>query len=384
MREFDGATPAAEVFAHVDHLRSLRGCGDDLVNLLPEQSPIYRGRATGDAERLRGYVLASFEQTGLPESAMAFVIEELESGHTPYVIAAAAKAARGAQTVPAHIVPLLLDAIERVRQSDDVVCFDHIGLTGIGATPTTALMELFRTLAWLGPRARIALTSLKELLERHPPAFSDLVRADAEKAIAAVSRAVQPVAPSCCCDEIAPACSTPPGRMEIDHVELQDQNGDIFSFRDFFAGRPGILTFFYTRCMNPNKCSLTITKLARLQQRVRDEGLHGQINIAAVTYDPAFDSPRRLHQYGANRGMVFDDRTRLMRTTGPFDPFQQCFDLGVGYGSTTVNQHRLDTVVLNALGRPVASFARLQWREEDVLGALKSAPTLAAAAAGGV
>ena len=51
--------------------------------------------------------------------------------------------------------------------------------------------------------------------------------------------------------------------------------------------------------------------------------------------------------------MVFDDRTRLMRTTGPFDPFQQCFDLGVGYGSTTVNQHRLEAVVLNALGRPV-------------------------------
>ena len=113
MREFDGATPAAEVFARVDHLRSLPGCGDDLVNLLPEQSPIYRGRPTGDAERLRGYVLASFEQTGLPESAMAFVIEELESGHTPYVIAAAAKAVRGAQTVPAHIVPLLIDAIER-------------------------------------------------------------------------------------------------------------------------------------------------------------------------------------------------------------------------------------------------------------------------------
>jgi cytochrome oxidase Cu insertion factor (SCO1/SenC/PrrC family) len=384
MREFDGATPAAEVFAHVDYLRSLRGCGDDLVNLLPEQSPIYRGRATGDAERLRGYVLASFEQTGLPESAMAFVIEELESGHTPYVIAAAAKAARGAQTVPAHIVPLLLDAIERVRQSDDVVSFDRTGLTGNGATPTTALMELFRTLAWLGPRARIALTSLKELLERQPPAFSDLVRADAEKAIAAVSRADQPVTPSCCCDEIAPARSTPPGRMEIDHVELQDQNGDIFGFRDFFVGRPSILTFFYTRCMNPNKCSLTITKLARLQQRVRDEGLRGQINIAAVTYDPAFDLPRRLHLYGANRGMVFDDRTRLMRTTGPFDPFQQCFDLGVGYGSTTVNQHRLDTVVLNALGRPVASFARLQWHEEDVLGALKSAPTLAAAAAGSV
>ena len=130
MSSFNGVTPLVDMFAAVDRLRALPGSGDDLVNLLPEQSPIYRGRPTGDAERLRGYVLASFEQTGLPEFAMAFVLEELESGHTPYLIAAAAKAARGAQTVPAHIVPLLLDAIERVRQSDDVVCFDRTGLTG--------------------------------------------------------------------------------------------------------------------------------------------------------------------------------------------------------------------------------------------------------------
>ena len=160
MSSFNGVTPLVDMFAAVDRLRALPGSGDDLVDLLPEQSPIYRGRPTGEAERLRGYVLASFEQTGLPESAMAFVIEELEGGHTPYLIAAAAKAARGAQTLPDHIAPLLLDAIERVRQSDDVVCFDRTGPTGNGATPTTALMELFvRWPGWVRARVSLSLRS---------------------------------------------------------------------------------------------------------------------------------------------------------------------------------------------------------------------------------
>ena len=80
-----------------------------------------------------------------------------------------------------------------------------------------------------------------------------------------------------------------------------------------------------------------------MQALIETEGLRCHYNVAAMTYDPGFDSPDRLRGYGADRGMSFDDRNRLIRTTGPFEPFQHWLDLGVGYGSTTtVNQHRLD------------------------------------------
>jgi cytochrome oxidase Cu insertion factor (SCO1/SenC/PrrC family) len=373
--EFDGNTRVADVLAYVDQLRASPASVDELVDLLPEQSSIYAGRPTGDAELLRGYVLASFEQTGLPQSVMEYVVEDLQSGDNPYVVAAAARAARGAETMPEHIALLLLYAIERIRQVDNVVRLDHAAISENGVKPTTALMELFRTLAKFGPQARIALPALEAMLERHPPVFADDVRAYAEIAVAAISRPHQSTAQSCCADQIMPVPLLPSGTAEIEHVELQDQDGRVFRFRDFFAGRPSILTFFYTRCMNLNKCSLTVTKLARLQQHIRAAGLHGQINVAGVSYDPMFDLPPRLRAYGKNRGMSFDDQTRLMRTTGPFDTFHQRFDLGVGYGTTTVNQHRLDTVLLDNQCHPIASFARVQWREEDILGALKAVLT---------
>ena len=77
-----------------------------------------------------------------------------------------------------------------------------------------------------------------------------------------------------------------------------------------------MVAFFYTRCDNPNKCSLTITKLGRLQRRLADLGLDGRIQTAAITYDPEFDLPARLRAYGENRGVVFSPSDRLFRTRG--------------------------------------------------------------------
>jgi cytochrome oxidase Cu insertion factor (SCO1/SenC/PrrC family) len=381
MRAFDGATPVEDIVAYVDRVRTTPALRDDLVGLLPEQAPIYAGRATNEAERLRGYLLATFETTGLPAAATAYVIEELESGRNTYTVAAAAKGMRGARSPPERAVALLLSAIERLRLSDDFVRFDGCPAASGDRSSTTALMELFRTLAWLGPRAGSAVGVLQAMIEPGAARFSGAVRSEIEKAIAAMSRPAPPEARSCCASEVSPtpaeqaaglsSLSSPEENAES--LELQDQDGAILSFGEFFHGRPGVLTFFYTRCMNPEKCSLNITKLARLQRRIREERLHGQVNIAAVTYDPAFDLPRRLHVYGVDRGMIFDDRNRILRTTGTFEPLLIRFDLGVGFGPVTVNRHRLDLFVLDHTGQPTFTFPRMLWHEDEVLAALKTA-----------
>ncbi len=368
----------ADIIAEVNRLRASPDQRDALAALLAEQSPLYAGRSTGDAERLRSYLLASFESMGLPASAMPFVIEELESGLNPYVVAAAAKALRGARDFPDSVAALLIAAIDRIRSSDDAVDFDFRADRGAADAPVTALMELFRTLAWLGSRAGEAATPLREMLGQQPPCFSAEVRGEIETALAAVSAGSPRVQSHCCATQPSPTSFAPktlPGCIDITATELQDQDGTVFTFADFFPGRPSVLTFFYTRCMNPNKCSLTITKLARLQRLIDAEGLQGRFNVAAMTYDPGFDFPRRLRGYGADRAMSFDGRNRLLRTTGPFAPFQRWLDLGVGYGSTTVNQHRLDIAILDSTGRPHAGVVRQQWDEADALAALKALPS---------
>src|SRR5437016_4842919 len=87
--------PEECVAAWVD---ALRACPEDraaLTLLLPEQAPLYAGRGANAAARLRGYFLAAFERLGLPDVALPYVLDELESGIEAYPVAGAARALRG-------------------------------------------------------------------------------------------------------------------------------------------------------------------------------------------------------------------------------------------------------------------------------------------------
>src|SRR5262249_42056068 len=119
---FGGHTPADAVADFINAARA-SGSADALAALLPESLPLYAGRSTNETARLRGYVLASFEQVGLPEVAVPFVLEELESGREAYLVAAAAKAVRGFSHPCQDIVSYLLIALDNIRLHDDVVTF---------------------------------------------------------------------------------------------------------------------------------------------------------------------------------------------------------------------------------------------------------------------
>jgi protein SCO1/2 len=102
----------------------------DLVTLLDERSSLYEGRGASQVARMRGRVLAAFERVGTPHGALPFILEELENGVRPYLVAAAARALRGLSAPPPALVPLLLQAVRNIRYRDDAISFEH---TGAGA-----------------------------------------------------------------------------------------------------------------------------------------------------------------------------------------------------------------------------------------------------------
>ena len=144
----------AEIAATIVAIRHAPSRREELVALLAEQSPIYRGLSAGAAERLRGFILASFEKTGLPPSALPFVREELQTGINPYTVAAAAKALRGTSEISDDIFALLVAAAERIAGNDDNVQYETIDPVDRVTRRTGALTEIIRTIAASGPRAR--------------------------------------------------------------------------------------------------------------------------------------------------------------------------------------------------------------------------------------
>src|SRR5215208_4220084 len=167
-------TREARVADMVDEARQDPRGRDRLVALLPERSPLYAGRGANAVVRMRGYLIAAFEQLGLPDEALPYVLEELQTGRDAYLVAAAARALRGRDPT-GDAVPFLLRALENIRYADDAVSFAGYRPRWPAPDRTTATEELLETLAWLGEHARPALPALAALGEE-PGAISGPAR----------------------------------------------------------------------------------------------------------------------------------------------------------------------------------------------------------------
>jgi protein SCO1/2 len=365
---------ATDLGALVDALRAEPDSVGDLAALLPENLPLYTGRSAAEMTRFRGYLLAAFAETGLPDAALPYVVESLEAGHGPDEVAGAAIGLRGLGASSVDVATPLLRAVENLAGADVTVSFECYRPAWPYAQPTTALTEVVRTIGLLGEQAAPAVARLAELVGQ-PERFPDALRAEMRRVVDAAA------ADSGCCGSGTCACCAAPVEARSPGPEpaaddgptatvLEDQDGRTTTFDEFFPGRPAVVAFFYTRCDNPRKCSLTVTKLAALQRSVEARGLAGAVRIAAITYDPAFDLSDRLRLYGADRGVRFGEHVRFFRVPSGFDEVRRHFDLGVNYGAATVNRHRTEVFVLDPKGGVAQGFSRVQWDVDAVLGVL--------------
>jgi protein SCO1/2 len=252
------------------------------------------------------------------------------------------------------------------------VSFENYGEYAVSSTGTSAVRELLVTLAWLGPHARGVLHEVESVRG----GISKKLLVDLDRAVKAIRGGDQVDAPgtsgTCCSLPSALSASSRAigsrsGCEPIESVVFEDHNGVVLTFETFFKGHPSIVVFFYTRCDNPLKCSLTVTKLANIQKLLAARGLANQIHTAAITYDPAFDLPDRLRGYGQNRGVLLDARHRMLRTVDGLDALRAHFKLGVNFIESLVNRHRIEAYVLDAGARIAASFERIHWDEQRVV-----------------
>jgi cytochrome oxidase Cu insertion factor (SCO1/SenC/PrrC family) len=291
----------------------------DLLTLLREDASIYAGRGAIEAERLRAFVMECVSRAGLAPEALPFIREELETATDPYAVAAAARAVRSLRLLPPDIEDLLHGAAHRIGVVDELVHLDSYPAPP-AADGRSAVAEIQET-----------LTVIESIGTQHAqPTLQTGAPKDALR--------------------------------RLRDVELEDQDGEVMPLGQLLLGQPSAVAFFYTRCMNPNKCSRTVTQLATLQGLLADANAF----VAAITYDPAYDSRARLRRYGEDRGFRFGPRARLLRSTGSFEPIRQALQLNVGYGDVTVNRHAVELLVTDEAGDLVSFQARQSWNEREV------------------
>jgi protein SCO1 len=77
--------------------------------------------------------------------------------------------------------------------------------------------------------------------------------------------------------------------------------------------RPTAITFFYTRCDNPNKCACTVGKFGALQRKLAERKIADKSRLLVFTFEPDFDTPDALRSYAASFDLRLDDNALMLR-----------------------------------------------------------------------
>jgi cytochrome oxidase Cu insertion factor (SCO1/SenC/PrrC family) len=333
----------------------------ELVARLHEGSSVYAGRGSAASGRLRAQTFAAFAVVGLPADAVPYVVEALRTELNPEVVAGAARATRGWIGVDPDLADALLQGLRNLRGHDAPV---DLGV------PSTALCEVLAALRVQPSVERGLLEGLRKLQAEGAAAWEARVRQALTETIEVLQRRVE--IGTFRLEGSGPTMTEPvedPASGELTGVVVEDQDGTRLNLADYLGRASTAVAFFYTRCANPYKCSLTVTKLADLQQRL-DELRVVDWQLAAISYDPGYDRPSRLAAYGRARGLHFDDRTRMLRAVEGHDRMRAWFGLRVGYNGSIVNQHGVELYLVDPGLRIEKTWARIPWEVEDVAKAL--------------
>lgn len=155
-------------------------------------------------------------------------------------------------------------------------------------------------------------------------------------------------------------------RLKGMDIRYADQDGQTGVLGDLM-NKPVVIAFFYTRCQNAAKCSMTMSRLAVLQQTLRARGLDSRARLLAITYEPQFDTSERMHRFGSDRGLAFGPDARALRIeTDELRQLVEIIEAPVNYNAGWVNTHGVELTLFDGRGRLVRKYHTIGWTNNVV------------------
>jgi protein SCO1/2 len=337
-----------------------------LLPLLRHDHPVYGQRSTNAVIRIRGYLMAAFAQTGLPANAVGELLAELDSAHSPYLVAGAAIGLRGVRKPDASIMSALLNAIHRMQYGDDAVCFEQFKPDWQRHVGKSALTELLLSVEKFSVQLPIPAKDLQQLTTKVRVSADGRVVcnriADLQR-----KREIDSKASDDCCGQPLPRRRKfLSASRSFKGIRVQDQEGQYHLLSDLMNNKPTLLTFFYTRCDNVYRCSLTITRLGRLQKVLQQAGITREVQLLAISFDAAYDLPFRMGAFAHHRGFRCHEQASCVRVDSGMEHLLGCLQPGVNFNDGLVNQHAVTFFLFDRSGFLKRRFSSTAWDEEQL------------------
>jgi len=167
---------------------------------------------------------------------------------------------------------------------------------------------------------------------------------------------------------------------EVPDFTLVNQDGKPIRMAQY-KGKALALTFIYTRCPDPNQCSLMSANFAAIEKELQaDAAVQAKTHLLSITFDPEYDTPKVLRSYGASQtGRFSDEKFQHWEfAAGSKDEVKKIAEFfGVKYfkdseSGTEKLIHSLRTAVINPQGKLVKLYRGNEWKATEVANDLKT------------
>ncbi|MDQ5846968.1 MAG: SCO family protein [Acidobacteriota bacterium] len=162
---------------------------------------------------------------------------------------------------------------------------------------------------------------------------------------------------------------------EIPNYRLINQDGKTIRIHDY-KGKPLLLTFIFTRCQDPDQCTLMSSNFATINQELQKQPeLYGKTHLLSISFDPEYDTPKVLRSYGAAFTGKYADETFetwefASGTADEVKGIAQFFGLRYYRDEQTGKEqmiHSLRTALIGPDSKVVKIYRGNDWKPEEVL-----------------
>ena len=165
----------------------------------------------------------------------------------------------------------------------------------------------------------------------------------------------------------------------IPDFQLVNQDGKPIHLSQY-AGKALALTFVYTRCPQPDQCTLMSNNFAVIDQELQKQpDVYAKTHLLTISFDPDYDSPKVMRSYGASHTGRYSDETfqHWEFATGSSDQVKgiaQFFGLRYFHDTESGEDqviHSLRTAVIGTDGKLFKLYRGNEWKPAEIVDDLK-------------
>jgi protein SCO1/2 len=167
---------------------------------------------------------------------------------------------------------------------------------------------------------------------------------------------------------------------EVPDFGLVNQDGKRIHLAQY-RGKTLLITFVYTRCPQPDQCTLMSNNFAAIDKALQNQPeTYDKTHLLTISFDPDYDTPKVLRSYGASHTGRYANETfqHWEFVSGSKDEVKgiaQFFGLRY-YHDTESNDeqviHSMRTAIVGPDGKVIKLYRGNEWKPEEVLSDLAS------------